>query len=572
MRRGRWLLVIFVGFIVIAAAWLWWIKPRQVDMANYAPANSLLYLEANNPSEIARALENTEAWKQVRDLSGATEQANRNAWLQRFVGWTGIGPVESVILARAQIAVVVTDLGATEESDTLRIKPEGALIIDTKTSERRIRPAIDKAIKKLAELTYGSSVPRNVSIDGVAFTEYVSPDGSRQIVAAVSGSLVIIGNTRQAVQSCLAVTQGRGPSLKDDAELGRMRFELRANEALAFGYVPPGNSARLLSIGLPLMMGRAPVNSEFQRLIASGASKVLGSLGWTSRPFKTGIEDRFLISLQPPVVARLDPVFTSNNVSREVEQFLSHNVSSITFYRFEDPLKAWQSLRSSISSQIDALSAVFFTSVLNSSLSSYGIEDPESFLSVVGAEIITFRIDPNADRSLLVARVDDEKKLRELLAKTMRVRPTTSQVNQMEIFENSEGESGAGFVKGFVVLGPPSEVLQYAQLLKNAVPASDPNKIKRLTFFAPLTSSATILTYADDSDRVRSFFLSAQAAQNLPPLQRNRFDLLLSQLPFAATETSLGERGIERTTVSPMGQFSTLLPLLVPPERVQPTP
>jgi len=572
MRRGRRLLVIFMGVFVVAAAWLWWVKPRQVDMADYAPANSLVYLEGNDPSKIAQALQNTEAWKLARDLTGATEQPLQNSWLQQFVAWTGIGPVESVILARAQVAVVVTDLGATEESDTLRIKPEGALIIDTKTSERRIRPVIDSALKKLAELTYGSPVPRSVSIDGVSFTEYVSPDGSRQIVSVISGSLVIIGNTRQAVQSCLAVTQGSAPSLKADTELSRMRFELRGNEALTFGYVPAGNSARLLSIGLPLMMGRAPANSEFQRLIASGASKVLGSLGWTSRPFKTGIEDRFLISLHPPVVARLKPVFTSNRVSREVEQMVPEDVSSITFYRFEDPLKAWQSLRSSISSQTDALSAVFFTSLLNTSLSSYGVDNPESFLSAVGAEIITFRLDSNADRSLLVARVDDEKKLRELLAKTMRVRSTTSQVNQIEIFENSEGESGAGFVKGFVILGQPADVLKYAQLLKEGGSSSDPNKFKRLTFFASLTSSANILSYADDSDRVRNFFSAAQAAQNLPPVPRNRFDQLLSQLPSAATETSLGERGLERTTVSPMGQFSTLLPLLVPPDRAQPSP
>ena len=571
MTRSRWLPVI-LGVIVVAAAWLWWVKPGQVDMARYAPANALLYLEANNPSKIALTLQNTEAWKLFRDLTGSSEQPLQNAWLQQFVGWTGIGPVESVILARAQMAVVVTDLGATEESDTLRIKPEGALIIDTKTSENRIRPAIEGAVRKLAERTYGKPVLRNAVVDGVTFSEWVTPDGSRQIVLVVSGSLVFIGNTRQAVQNCLAVTHGRAPSLKDDTELSRIRFELRGNEGLTFGYVPAGNSAKLLSIGLPLMMGRAPANSEFQRLIASGASKVLGSLGWTSRPFKTGIEDRFMVSLQPPIVARLKPGFTSNKVSREVEQIVPRDVSSITFYKFENPLNVWQSLRSSISSQIDALSAVFFTSLLNSSLSSHGIDEPESFLSAVGAEIITFRIDPNADRSLLVARVNNEQKLRELLAKTMRVRSTTSPAGQIEILENSEAESGASFVKGFIVLGQPAEVLEYVQLLKDGGSNSDPDKLKRLTFFSPLTSSANILTYTDDSDRVRNFFSSALAIQNLPPVPRNRFDQMLSQLPSAATETSLGERGIERTTVSPLGQFSTLLPLLVPPDRAQPSP
>lgn len=572
MKKRQWLLVLLIAILVGAAAWLWWVRPRQVDMSAHAPSNSLLYLEANSPIKIAQTLQSTEAWILVNDLAGRRQKPFDNSWLQRFVGWTGIGPVESVILARAQVAVVVTDLGATEDSDTLRIKPEGALLVETKTSERRIRPVIDNAVKKLAELTYGKPQLRTTNIDGVEFNEWVSPDGSRQIVVAVAGSLVIIGNTRKAVQTCLAVSQGRTASLKDDAELSRMRFELRANDALAFGYVPPGNSAKLLSIGVPLLMGRAPANSEFQRLITSGASKVFGSLAWTSRPFKTGIEDRFLISLQPQVLARLKPAFNPGTVSNAVDEMVPAGVSSITFYRFENPSGVWQTLRSSISSQIDALSAVVFTSLLNSSLRSYGIEEPERFLSTVSSEIISFRIDQNAERSLLVARVNDETQLRQLLTKTMRGRSGKAAVNELGMLVDSEAESAASFVNGFIVMGSPLEVQKYARILKNGGSRENPERFKTVSFFAPLTSSANILTYTDDTDRVRNFFSSVLAAQRVAPVPRNRMDQLLHQLPFAATETTLGERGLERTTVSPIGQFSTLLPLLIPPERFQPTP
>ncbi len=572
MKRSRGLLVFLIGLFVIAAAWLWWVKPRQVDMAAYAPSNSLLYLEANSPAKIAQALQNTDAWKLVDDLAGTQRSPLQSSWIQHFVAWTGIGPVESVILARSQVAVVVTDLGATEDTDTLRIRPEGALIIETKTSERRIRPVVDNAARKLAELTYGKADLRSTNIDGLDFNEWVSPDGTRQIVVVVAGSLVVIGNTRRAVQSCLAVRQGRAPSLKEDAELSRIRFELRGNDALTFGYVPPGNSPKLLSIGVPLLMGRAPVNSEFQRLVTSGASKVFGSLGWTSRPYKTGIEDRFLISLQPQVLARLKPAFTSGKVSTEMERVVPADISSITFYKFENPISVWQTMKSSISSQIDALSSVVFTSLFNSSLRSYGIDDPESFLSMISAEIITFRQDQNAERSLLVARVRDEAKLRAVLAKTMRLRSTKSSTSEVEILVNNDGESAASFVKDFIVMGSPPDVLKYAQILNTGVSNLEPDKLKRVTMFAPLTSSANILTYTDDSDRVRNFFSAALAAQRLAPAPRNRMDQLLNQLPYAATETTLGERGIERTTVSPMGQFSTLLPLLIPANRSPSTP
>lgn len=570
MRRSRLLIVVLAGIIGLIAAWLWWVKPSQVDMSMHAPANSLLYLEANRPLEVVKALEATEAWKIVNALTESQQSIPSNPWIQSFVGWTGIGPVESVILARAQVAVVVTELGATEESETLRVKPEGVLIIETKTSERRIRPAVEKAVKKLAELTYGKPVLRTTTIDGVNFIEWISPEGSRQIVTAIQGSLVIIGNTERAVQSCLTVSQGHGPSLTADAELNRVRSELGGATALSFGYVPATNSARLLSIGVPLLMGRAPGNSEFQRLVSSGASKIFGSLGWSSRPFKTGIEDRFLISLRPAILDRLKPFFTGGKLSNEMLQILPADVHSVTYYKFENPATAWRGLKSSVSSQVDALSAVFFSSVFNSSLGSYGIDAPEQFLETVGPAVATLRLDQNAERSLLIARVTDPAKLRGVLNKTLKAK-VLGEEGQLEILEDSRGEFSAGFVNGFIVMGSPADVRRYAGA-KTANTPLDGSKQAKLTFFVAFTSHANIVTYADDIDRVRSFVSAIRAAKGAPTIATARVDEMLNALPYAATETSLGGRGLERTTFSPLGQFSTLLPLLIPADRSKAAP
>jgi hypothetical protein len=38
----------------------------------------------------------------------------------------------------------------------------------------------------------------------------------------------------------------------------------------------------------------------------------------------------------------------------------------------------------------------------------------------------------------------------------------------------------------------------------------------------------------------------------------------LDGLPYSATETTLGEQGLERRTQSSFGQFGALLPLLIP--------
>lgn len=569
MKKKGWLLVGVLALLAIGAGWLWRIKPREADMTALVPANSLLYLEVNNPLEVVQALENTEAWKVIDDLAGASQKTPRNAWFERFIGWTGIGPVDSVILARSQVAVVVTGLGATEDSDTLRIRPEAALVIETKTSERRIRPAVEEAVKKLAELTYGKPAVQTITIDGVNFTEWVAPEGSRQIVTVIYGSLVIIGNTRKTVQDCLAVSQGRQPSLREDAELSLMRRELGGVHALSFGYVPSANSARLLSIAVPLLIGRAPANSEFQRLITSGASKVIGSIGWSSRSFMTGIEDRFLISLRPAILGRLKPNFVPVNLSNEMQQVFPDNVYSISYYKFENPDSTWQALKTSVSSQIDALSAMVFTSLLNSSLSSSGIEDPERFLAAVNSEIATFRMDQSAERSLLVARVRDQAKLRELLSQTLRVK-AANEPGRVETLEDSAGEHAAGFLGDLIVMGPPADVRKYTVDSRHAV--RDPSKLRKMSFFVPFSSMANIVTYADDRDRVRRFASALLAVKGMAPAAGNRMDQMLEDLPYSATETTLAEQGIQRKTFSPLGQFSTLLPLLVPAERVREAP
>ena len=117
-----------------------------------------------------------------------------------------------------------------------------------------------------------------------------------------------------------------------------MRLQLGGDRALTFGYVPSGNSARLLAVGVPLLLGRAPGDSEFQRLIDKGAAKVFGSLGWSSKAYTTGIEDRYLISLQPSIVARLKPSFRLKQIKpSQSNECLPNDFYSVTSYKFANP-------------------------------------------------------------------------------------------------------------------------------------------------------------------------------------------------------------------------------------------
>lgn len=564
MKRSSWILASAFLVVVIVTAWLWWVKPGRVDMATYAPANSLLYLESNRPLVVVEAITGTGAWKALNDVVGTGLTPPRKNWIQAFVGWTGIGPIQSVILARAQLAVVVTDLRTTEEGDTLNLTPEGAVIIDTHTSESRIRAPVEQTLKTLAEKTYGQPTFRRSTVDGVEFVEWTAPQGSRQIVATIVGSLAIVGNSERAVQNCLLVSQRRSPSMKNDPELYRTRLQLAADHALAFGYVPAGNSARLLSVGVPLMMGRAPGDSEFQRLLTTGAAKVFGSVAWSSQPFRTGIEDRYLISLQPSIVSRIKPNFVSNKTDAHLQQVLPADVYSVTYYRFDNPLEAWKSLKTAVSSQIDALSAIVFSSLLRSALLTYGIEEPEKFLAAVKGDLLTARFDKSAERSMLIAGVGDRASLRDLVTKTLGTNVQSHRVGEAEVLERPQGEVAASFVNDLLVMGSPPDVRRYSENVNVKDMMVNDETLGRMSFFVPFSSHASVVTYTNDGDRVRSFFSAIIAASGASPVAPERIEQVLAALPYSATETTLDEQGLQRTTRSPLGQFSTLLPLLVP--------
>jgi hypothetical protein len=562
MTRSRSILLLAGLSLAFVGAWLWWMRPKQVDMAAYAPANSLLYLEANNPTEVVEAISGTEAWKDLENMLGGRRSTLGNHWLQAFVGWTGIGPVKSVILARSQVAVVVTELRTAEEGEALNIKPEGALLIDTHTTEYRVKPVFEEGLKTLAEKTYGQSTFRRVSLDGVEYSEWLAPEGSRQIVGTVVGSVIVIGTSEREVQECLAVIQGRRPSLRDDLELHAMRLRLEKGPRLAFGYIPAANSAKLLAVGLPMLLGRAPGDSEFQRLITNGATKVFGSVGWTSRSYLTGIEDQYAVDLQPGVLTRLKPTFAATSIKSQMQRVVPGDVYSVTSYKFANPATGWQSLSATVSSQVDALSAAAFSFLLKSALLSYGIAEPETFLGAVEGEVLTVRMDDNDERSILIAAVHDRATLRKLVLKTLSVLPQSG-AGGTEVFADSEGELSVSLSDNLIVMGSFADVHHYSVARAAGATSMSADSLRRITFFGSSTGNPNIATYTNDADRIRSFFATIMTSKssNATP---ERIDETIGKLPYSVTETTLDDHGIVRTTRSPLGQFSTLLPLLLP--------
>src|SRR5437868_11893210 len=99
----RWLrnLLLVAGtLILLLAAGLWWNRPRPVDMAAYAPADALIYLEANSLPDIFYGLASTEAWRTLAPVAGLKTDPTQISWFSRIAAWTGAGPSDVVVLSR----------------------------------------------------------------------------------------------------------------------------------------------------------------------------------------------------------------------------------------------------------------------------------------------------------------------------------------------------------------------------------------------------------------------------------------------------------------------------------------
>jgi hypothetical protein len=257
----------------------------------------------------------------------------------------------------------------------------------------------------------------------------------------------------------------------------------------------------------------------------------------------------------------LQPAFETAERDENFWKLVPQGFESLTIYRNKAPATAWNSLDSAVSSKLDAVPAVLFGSLLQSSLGVYGIENPKEILPALSPPLLTLKPSSGAEGSILVARVSDEDRLRRSLT--------------AEVFHGDKGEILAGlasnpdpkkeftavFTDGYVLLGKTENMRAGLEALRQNA-ADDKKDLQQSAH----QSSAPIVTYSNDEARLNNFIstlLTLQGRQ-LSSDEFTKLQTTLRRAGFASTETRLNAFGIERTTRSAFGQFSTFVGLLQP--------
>lgn len=552
MTGTRKALVAVALLALSAVVWVWWNRPRRVDMAAYVPADAVVYLEANSLPGIAEGLTSTAAWRELV-TPGAEKGWGWAGRLGRFAALTGVGSGEAVVLARAQVAVVVFGFKAEEAAGAASITfaPRVAVVAETHTGEWRARAAVEKLVGDFARHSFGEARVERRELDGVLAAVWAEADGSRRrIVVAVREGLAVVGNDEAVVRACLDVRRGARQSLAGNPQLEEMRARLEAGGALAFGFAPEGSAAKAVEVLAPALAGGAVEEPRLQSMMATLLPKVSAQLvkgvGWSARSAGGSVEDRYLVLLPGGMAGQLrGPLATVEAAPYAAAGLLPRDTYDATFYHFRNPEFAWRGLHAALSSHVDVTSAAFISLLLQSSLKSYDIEEPREFLRHVGSEVMTARLAEADEGKVLIVEMLDRGALRAHVLRQTGVRP--EQLDGAELFVARDPErAAAALVGNHLLLGAPADVRRCLAARQEGRTLREAAAFKGLAGAARTTAFAQSLTDDTEAALAVAASLSGRTATRPPGAFHS------------VAETRLNEVGIERRTVSAFGLFGEL--------------
>ncbi|HEX8501278.1 MAG TPA: hypothetical protein VF659_11915 [Pyrinomonadaceae bacterium] len=528
-------------------------------MAAYAPADSIVYVEADSLPDVLDAFTSTDAWRELAPAAGVDAGLGRKGWLPGFLSFTGLGTSDAVVTARAQLAVSVLGFQAAEESDTtLKFSPRAALVAETHTSEWRVRAAVEKLVGDFARRSLGAPPVERKEVDGVPFYTWAEAAGARRkIVAAVRGSVAVVGNDEAAVRACLDVRRGARPSLAGDEGLREMRARVGGEGALAFGYAPRGSVAKAVEVFAPAFVGgiseEPHVQSVMATLVPQIFNRTLGAVGWSTRASGGGIEDVFYVALAEGVAGRLQGPLAPAPHAAAAAELLPADTYQATFYDFRSPEEAYRGTGAALSSQVDVSSAILVSRGLEAFLKPYGVESPREFLRACGTQLVTARLGPASEGKVLVASVRDRAALREQALAHLGRGARAERAGDAEILVSQDPERGAAAFAGeLLLMGQEDDVrlCVRARAEGRTLRGGDVLKSAPREF---TSGDALARTLTDDREAARAV-LSRLGRRG----DAGGLEAALARRGYSFSQTRLADGGFEKRTLSAFGMFGEI--------------
>lgn len=562
IRLRRIVLLTLVLLLGLLVGWVYWNRPQTADMAQFAPVDSLAFVEGNDLPELLRGIENTQAWRSLAQPIGAPERLSPNRFWITLARWLGVGPTDAVLFARSQTAVIFSGAEGSQAGNILTIKPLATLIIETHTSQRRMRPALERHIETFARRLYQNPIFLRKTVEGVEFQQWTSADGTHQIVFAFLNTAVIVGNDERSVLRVIQTRSGQIASLGNTNELADAKAKTRAAQSAVFGFVSQAGVKSLLQAYALSRSGSAEDAVTGARIFADTFGGILKNVGWSAVFVDGMVEDRCSIMLADGVAEKLR---TSASPDRGPDlsnlPFVPATAYSVSLYQLQDAPSFWSDLNVAVASHTDVLGSIAARPMLKSVLKSYGIDDPDLFARAIGRRIQTVRLSADLPATL-VTESFDRPALRNLANRRLGKDPNHETVGDAELLSSRDNWSAA-FVNNYFLIGPTDSVR--ASLTSGNQTISSTDAFRKAQAHVDLSLPLIALTFTNDQRAAISF---VEAFSNQ---QRSTFaatgpqiEQAANALPLAVSATVLRASNLEWNARSSFGLGGWLTAQLYP--------
>jgi len=561
---------IMVLLLIVAAlgAWLYGNRPIHADLASWAPADSLAFVEINDLTAVTGGIEETKAWKVFGPLLGSPSNLAPNRWGIRLARWTGIGSADALLFARAQVAVVLNGAEGSESGSTLVIKPLLTFIIETHTSQWRMRAAVERHLEDIARKNFGNPVVVRKQMQGVDLQEWQSEDASRKIVVAFVNTTVIVANDESSVLHSIEASAGRRGTLRDGSDLQDIRRATESSNAAAFGFVSQSGVKSLLQAYILNVENRKGVSDDSltkARLFADTFGGLVKHLGWASKFIDGAVEDHCYVGLANGVTDKLGASMLPDRGPELTElSFVPPDIHSFSIYRFHDSASVWTDVNAVVSSHADLLGAIAARPRMKNLLKAYGIDDPDAFTRGVGTRIQTIRFEEDSP-AVLIADVFDRPALEKSVKERLGKNPRLEKMGDADLLVSSIDNWTAGFVGNNFLIGPGEDVRRclHARASSQSIVLSD--SFRQSQKIVDVSLPLTAVTFSSDS-RAAISFVEAFSTQPRSTFSTNApaIDHAARTLPLAVSVLMIKNGAIDWTSRSSFGIGGAITTQLFP--------
>jgi hypothetical protein len=174
----------------------------------------------------------------------------------------------------------------------------------------------------------------------------------------------------------------------------------------------------------------------------------------------------------------------------------------------------------------------------------YGISDGETFLSAVGAEIITAKFDEEGEKAVVIVDVKDAEKLKKSISEEINFKSPAEKQSNADIWKSEDKLLAAAFVENKLILGETESVLSCLKAKESG------QSFRQTEAFQKVSASPAVAV---------SITKDTESGQKIVEILGNPKDENKRFTSFYTTETRFDANGFERKTVSDFGLIGMIL-------------